>query len=183
MNANLESVRRTIVDFDQQIKRETEKLAQNAQAKRVMLQDQLSRIRDQIEKHGQNVAQIQAKRQELESLKQSAQEQGMELEGKQKEMMRQITNFEQMIVNCDKAEKDSLLPYGKNIQGVVDQINGMRWYGNKPLGPLGTFVKAKDPQTWGDVLRNQLGKQLTAFAITDARDRHPLKQLLSQTQK
>jgi hypothetical protein len=183
MNTNLESVRHTIVELDQQIQRETEKLAQNAQAKRAMLQDELSRIHNQIVTHEQNVTGIQAKRQELESLKRSVQDQGEELQGRQKETGNQIAYFEQMIVNCDKAEKDSLLPYGRNIQGVVNQINKMRWYGNKPLGPLGSFVKAKDPQTWGDILRNQLGQQLMAFTITDARDRPALKQLLSQTQK
>lgn len=183
MNTNLESVRRTIVELDQQIQRETEKLAQNAQAKRARLQEELTRIQNQIAACEQNIAGIQAKRQELESLKQGIEGQGKELEGKQKETGNQIAYFEQMITNCDRAEKDSLLPYGRNIKGVVDQISKMRWHGNVPLGPLGSFVKAKDPQTWGDILRNQLGQQLMAFAITDARDRPALKQLLAQTQK
>ncbi|KAF7768000.1 hypothetical protein Agabi119p4_7243 [Agaricus bisporus var. burnettii] len=182
MNTNLESVRRTIVELDQQIQRETEKLAQNAQAKRARLQEELTRIQNQIAACEQNIAGIQAKRQELESLKQGIEGQGKELEGKQKETGNQIAYFEQMITNCDRAEKDSLLPYGRNIKGVVDQISKMRWHGNIPLGPLGSFVKAKDPQTWGDILRNQLGQQLMAFAITDARDRPALKQLLAQTQ-
>lgn len=183
MNTNMEALRTTIAELDQQIERETTKMAQNAQSKRARLQDQLTKIHTRIAARESTVGAIQVQRREFEAKMTAAEQQGRQLEAKKKELEGHIRDHEQMIKNCEQAEKDSLLPYGRNIKGVVDQINQMRWYGNKPLGPLGSFVKAKDPRTWGDILRSQLGQQLMSFAITDPRDRSPLKELLSRSQK
>ncbi|KAF9523413.1 hypothetical protein CPB83DRAFT_690784 [Crepidotus variabilis] len=63
----------------------------------------------------------------------------------------------------------------------MQKIKSMNWRGDIPLGPLGQYVKARDPKTWGEILRSQLGQYLTAFAITNAADRACLKKLLVES--
>jgi hypothetical protein len=87
------------------------------------------------------------------------------------------------IKSAQQQSKDALVPYGKNIKQVLEKIKTMRWAGDMPLGPLGLYVKAKDPNRWGEILRNQIGNYLVAFAVTDARDRQQLKNLLVQSGK
>ncbi|KAG1810673.1 uncharacterized protein BJ212DRAFT_1378104, partial [Suillus subaureus] len=53
----------------------------------------------------------------------------------------------------------------------------MKWYGDVHVDPLGMHLKLKD-MTWANLMRIQLGDLMSAFAVTDARDRPQLKKLL-----
>ena len=77
------------------------------------------------------------------------------------------------------SEKNALAPYGTGIEAVIKQVPTMRWHGQEPIGPLGRFVKLKDHR-WADVLRVNLTGTMVSWAITDARDRGPLKALLER---
>jgi chromosome segregation ATPase len=183
MNESIESYRRSIRNLDQEIDRETRRLEKNTQDKRDQIQNQLANMQARAAEQESNIASITSQRQELESNKTDADKQMHDLEKKRDELMSQIRHQEALIHSCEQTEKDVLLPYGRNIKGLLDQIDTLRWYGNKPLGPLGAYVKAKDPQTWGDILRNQLAQQLCSFAVTDPRDRKQLKDILVKSHK
>jgi hypothetical protein len=88
-----------------------------------------------------------------------------------------------MIQKAKEHEQNNFAPYGKDIKRVLTQIERMKWHGQKPVGPLGVYVKVKDPQKWAPLLRSQLGGYMTAFACTDARDRPQLKRLLHDSGK
>jgi hypothetical protein len=38
------------------------------------------------------------------------------------------------------------MPCGKNIKEVVKRIRGMKWCRDIPIGPLGVYVKAREPE-------------------------------------
>lgn len=109
-----------------------------------------------------------------ESIKQDGEAKDRELS----EMKRKIINDQQMLERVKEAEKNKLVAYGTGIPQLLENIKRARWVGDTPLGPLGMFVKVKEPEKWADVLRCQLGNVLTAFAVTDARDQKTLKQML-----
>jgi hypothetical protein len=88
----------------------------------------------------------------------------------------------EQIQRCVEQQNNSLAPYGRNLKNVVDRIERMRWHGQRPLGPLGVYVKLKD-RVWADLLRNVLGGQMSSFAVTDNRDLPALKKLLSESGK
>ncbi|KAJ3561666.1 hypothetical protein NP233_g10057 [Leucocoprinus birnbaumii] len=178
MNSQMQSHKRTVAEYTQKIEEENQRAAKNTQAKRDQIQERLARAQAQAAEHESKMKSVGPQRAELEQKKADVDKEIRDLEAKGEDMRRQITFQEGLINNCAKAEKDNLLPYGINIRGVVDQIKQMRWYGKQPLGPLGAYVKAKDPRTWGELLRSQLGQLLCSFAITDARDRAQLKDLL-----
>ena len=77
------------------------------------------------------------------------------------------------------SEKNVLAPYGTGMEMVIKEVQNMRWHGQKPLGPLGRFVKLKDHK-WADVLRANLSGTMVSWAVTDAKDRAPLKALLER---
>ncbi|KAG6880564.1 hypothetical protein C0993_005774, partial [Termitomyces sp. T159_Od127] len=92
-------------------------------------------------------------------------------------------NCEGMIQRAKDAEKNSLVPYGNNIKGVLEVIKNEKWVGDRPVGPLGLFVKAKDAAKWGALLRSQLSQYLTAFAVTNNADRGKLNKVLGSFNK
>ena len=183
MNASYEALKRNVSEFEEKIAQELQRSAKNAQAKRDQIQEQLTSMQAQVTQHETNIASVARQRKELESNKADMDKRIRELEMQRDEFTRQISFQDELIKNCTKAEKDSLLPYGRNIQAVLDQIERMHWRGHKPLGPLGVSVKAKDPQTWGQLLRSQLGQQLCSFAVTDPWDRAQLRDLFVKSGK
>jgi hypothetical protein len=88
----------------------------------------------------------------------------------------------EQIQRCIEQQNNSLAPYGRDLKNVLDHIGKMRWHGQKPLGPLGVYVKVKD-RIWADLLRNVIGSHMSSFAVTDPRDLPALKKLLRDSGK
>jgi len=184
MNTSYEALKRTVSEFEEKIAQEIQRSAKTAQSKRDQIQERLTLMQARVTEHETTIASMVRQRQELESNKADLDQRLRQLETQGDETTRQITFQEELIRNCVKAEKDSLLPYGRNIQGVLEQIEMRTWWADhRPLGPLGTCVKAKDPQIWGPLLRSQLGQQLCSFAVMDPRDRAQLRELLVKSGK
>lgn len=90
-----------------------------------------------------------------------------------------VQECEGQIKVAKDSEKNALAPYGSGIDRVIREVQNMTWHGQKPLGPLGRFVKLKDPR-WVHVLRVNLSGAMVSWAITDAKDRPQLKSLLER---
>jgi len=125
------------------------------------------------------VAKEEAKRAENEGIKRD----GDQVDSTRKNAERRIMQINDMIKQCQQQQHNALNPYGNNMKELMDQIDRMKWHGEKPLGPLGRFVQVKEPELWADLLRSQLAHLLTAFALTDTRDRPQLKRMLDQSRK
>jgi structural maintenance of chromosomes protein 6 len=93
-----------------------------------------------------------------------------------------VLEFREQIQRCIDQQNNSLAPYGHDLQKVLERIGRMRWHGQKPVGPLGVYVKVKD-RVWADLLRNVLGAHMGSFAVTDSRDLPILKGLLKECRK
>ncbi|KAI0250769.1 hypothetical protein BJV78DRAFT_1127436, partial [Lactifluus subvellereus] len=91
-----------------------------------------------------------------------------------------VLEFREQIQRCIEQQNNSLAPYGRDLQKVLERIGRTRWHGEKPLGPLGVYVKVKD-RVWADLLRNVLGAHMGSFAVTDGRDVPILKGLLKES--
>lgn len=116
---------------------------------------------------------------QADSLKTQGMEQDRTLAG----LQNSIQECDSMINSARHHDKDALVPYGNNIKQVLEEVHRSRWHGEVPIGPLGTYVKAREPEKWGQILRNQLGSSLVAFAVTDARDREQLSKILHKYKK
>lgn len=90
-----------------------------------------------------------------------------------------VQECEAQIKVARDSEKNALAPYGTGIEVVIREAQKMHWHGEQPLGPLGRFVKLTDNQ-WAHVLRVNLSSAMVSWAVTDARDRAPLKTLLER---
>ncbi|KAG1822914.1 P-loop containing nucleoside triphosphate hydrolase protein [Suillus subaureus] len=122
---------------------------------------------------------LEAKRQKLAE-QDGIKHRGLAAEAKKNSAQERVVAAQSMISQCKEKGQNALAPYGRDIKGVLDQIAKMRWHGDVPVGPLGMHVKLKD-MAWADLMRIQLGGLMSAFAVTDARDRPQLKRLLDQT--
>ena len=158
-------------------------MAVHTQAKHEETQRRIEAARDAVVAIEERTNSLQIERKNVSGEADAVEREGRDIDRKKSELQNRIQECEQMILTAKNREKDALIPYGKDIKKVLETIKKMRWFGEEPLGPLGVHVKARDPMRWGEILRNQLSSYLTAFAVTDARDRVQLKKLLHESGK
>lgn len=93
------------------------------------------------------------------------------------ERQNEINEINRQLDLLSRSERDKLLPFGKNMEQVLAEIGRQQWHGQQPVGPLGRFVRVRD-QAWAPLMRVRLGGLMSAFAVTDARDRKALDAIL-----
>jgi chromosome segregation ATPase len=108
--------------------------------------------------------------------------QGQEADREIQAAKNSVIGVREQIQRCKEQQNNSLVPYGQNLKKVLERIEGMRWHGQKPLGPLGVYVKLKD-RVWADILRVVLGSHMSSFVVTDPRDLSMLKNVLRENGK
>jgi chromosome segregation ATPase len=183
MDVSLKATNNQISDYNKRIAEEARRMEADSQAKREETNRKLEEARACVAQADSNLKSIQnerrAKSDELDDIKKK----GNEAEAAKSAAERRIQEMGDMIKQCKQQQQNEFAPYGRGIKELVGQIEKMKWFGEKPLGPLGRYVKVREPEKWAALLRSQLGQYLTAFAITDARDRPQLKRMLDQSQK
>ncbi|KAF8902661.1 hypothetical protein CPB85DRAFT_1438661 [Mucidula mucida] len=87
-----------------------------------------------------------------------------DLTGKINEAERDVRNCQNDLRNFEEREKNQYAPCGKGIREVIMEVKRTEWFGDMPVGPLGTFLVVDDPGKWANVLRRQMSNQLTSWA-------------------
>ncbi|KAI0051110.1 P-loop containing nucleoside triphosphate hydrolase protein [Auriscalpium vulgare] len=180
INDELTSTKRQIAELDKRMKEEAAKSAAHSEAKVDQLHQRLESIREEFrqteERLKASLTEGQAKDDESKSVKTNGDNLRRELESAK----RDYSDAEEQIQRCIDNERNSLAPFGKAMNAVLEQISRMRWQGQKPVGPLGVYVKVTDPK-WAPLLRIVLGGLMSSFAVTDSRDLPALKKLLKDS--
>lgn len=183
MNQSKARIEKTIEGFDAEIDKENKRLAAHSQARHDELQARITNLTNQINAQETQLKAINARKAEITSRADDTKGRGLNLERAQVDVKKQLEQIQGTINQAKQAASDQYVPYGNRIQDVLKKISHTRWHGEPPIGPLGLYVKAKDSKKWGDILRVQLASLLTAFAVTDARDRPVLKKILNEYRK
>jgi len=181
MDTSLKSTNNQIKGYDERIAEETRRLEVNTQAKREETNRKLQAAKDKVAEAEAHLKDLENKMREKTEERNATGKEGVDAEQAMKAVQERVDHCNSMIKKAK--EQNNLAPYGKDIKNVLVQIRRMKWNGQVPVGPLGVYVKVKDPQQWAPLLRSQLGGFMTAFACTDARDRPQLKRLLHDSGK
>jgi chromosome segregation ATPase len=182
ISENLKKTKNAMQQLETRMAAEKARIAEFSQSK----QDELDQRLQQATLDVQN-AEAELKQAEALVLDQKNEASGLHTQGEEIDREIQsaknaVMGLREQIQRCVEQQNNSLAPYGRNLKNVVDRIERTRWHGQKPLGPLGVYVKLKD-RVWADLLRNVLGSHMSSFAVTDNRDLPVLKRLLSESGK
>jgi structural maintenance of chromosomes protein 6 len=179
---NLKKTKDAMQQLETRMVAEKARIAEFSQSK----QDELNQRLQQASLNVQN-AETDLKQAEALVLEKKNEANGLHTQGEEAEREIQtakntVMDVREQIQRCKEQQNNSLVPYGKNLKKVLESIGGMRWHGQKPVGPLGVYVKLKD-RVWADLLRVVLGSHMSSFAVTDPRDLPVLKKLLRDSGK
>jgi chromosome segregation ATPase len=179
---NLRKTKEAMQEFETRMAAEKARIADFSQSK----QDELNQRLQQATLDVQNA---EADLKQAESLIPEKKKEATDLNAEGEETDREIQRaknsvmgLREQIQRCKEQQNNSLVAYGQNLKKVLERIGGMRWHGQKPLGPLGVYVKLKDP-VWADLLRIVLGSHMSSFVVTDPRDLPVLKNVLRESGK
>ncbi|KAH8117573.1 P-loop containing nucleoside triphosphate hydrolase protein [Phellopilus nigrolimitatus] len=177
MNADIKAANKAIADFKAQIEVETKKLQEDKQAVREERQRRIDAVKKEAEDHDTLLRQLNDQIRGHEAQQEDLKKKMAETERKGNDANGEMENCANQIDQIARQANDRIAAFGNNLPQMLHKIEGMKWHGRKPLGPLGRFVSLRD-QRWADLMRSTLGGMMTSFAVTDGRDRTALKQLL-----
>lgn len=87
-------------------------------------------------------------------------------------------NMEHQLQQLRGSEDRRLDAFGKQIYGILNDIENDKGYHSKPIGPLGRFVNLRQgEEKWSSLLESNLSKSLSAFVVEDQHDFHRLSNL------
>ncbi|KAJ3786193.1 hypothetical protein GGU10DRAFT_290713 [Lentinula aff. detonsa] len=179
INTSTTAAKRSIEDIERNITTETERLTKDTQEKRDQFKRKLEKAQTTVAQQEEAIEQFNTAKSELSRRIQDTQQAGKEKEAEMEQLKQNIGKIETLLNQLQRHEDNKYAAYGPQMAQVVAHIQQMKWQGEQPLGPLGRYVKVKDLDAWADLLAQQLGSSLTAFAVTHPQDRNNLKQLLN----
>ena len=147
--------------------------------RRERAREKLEDAKKAIEEAEEKLRSLEARGREKAEAANDARREETEFQAARDQARNRIVECENQIKVIKDSEKNALAPYGNGMESIIREVQKMRWHGQQPLGPLGRFVKLMDPR-WADVLRVNLSGTMVSWAVTDARDRAPLKALLER---
>lgn len=179
---NLKKTKDAMQQFETRLADEKARIAEFSQSKQDELNQRLQQATLDVQNAEADLKRAEAlvleKKNESVSLNTQGEETDREIQAARKSVM----DVREQIQRCKEQQNNSLVAYGQNLKKVLERIGGMRWHGQKPLGPLGVYVKLKD-HVWADLLRVVLGSHMSSFVVTDPRDLPVLKNVLRESGK
>ena len=179
---NLKKTKDAMQELETRMAAEKARIAEFSQSKQDELNQRLKQATLDVQNAEADLKQAEAlvleKKNEADALSKQGEEADREIQAAKNSVM----GVREQIQRCKEQQNNSLVPYGRNLKTVLERIGGMRWHGQKPLGPLGVYVKLKD-RVWADLLRVVLGSHMSSFAVTDPRDVPVLRNVLRDSGK
>lgn len=91
-----------------------------------------------------------------------------------------LEGAQRQLDDLQKGDRDALAPYPQHVHRLLGMIDRERGWRQKPVGPLGTFVKLNQP-AWSPILEKFFGTQLNNFAVVCKEDEITLSRLIKQS--
>ena len=175
----MKTERANIKAVERQIEAETKRMATHTIERRERARAKTEDAKKAIENAEARLKSLEDQAREKEAAMDDVRREGERAQASRDQARNRVQECEAQIKVIKDSEKNALAPYGTGMEAVIKEVQKKRWHGQPPLGPLGRFVKLKDHQ-WADAFRANLSGTMVSWAITDARDRAPLKALLER---
>ena len=180
MNENTINLNAQITSTNERIEQEQRRQAEDTQGKRDETRRLLEHVQEQYSAAQERVQFLEAEMQKYRDRGKKAEADQVGAKRASEQIKNDITGAEEQLRHIAQREKSKLAPFGQNMEQVLAEIEHMRWVGDRPVGPLGRFVKVRDPNRWANVMRVMLGNLMSSFAVTTGADRKTLDQILKK---
>ena len=164
------------------IREEEQKLEDDLSGKRAKLEKQIVQVRDRIAENELSMSQIETQIQDAELQIREKEATLASVERTRGEEIQAHGQATQAVKAYQERLASKFSAFGKNIPQIFTAIAGRDWRGEKPIGPIGTFVELLD-RKWIDVIKIAIGYHMSSWIVTDAADYKPMKRILDEIGK
>ena len=182
----IKAVEDRIATKQREVDQLSEKIEQNNQARTEAENPEQARTRDDIAKTETLLARIRADRPIKYEALRLRQEELNAAEAAEDNLQAQVEGLKGQLDaargrlrNLENQAGNRLSAFGTNLDAVFQEFDRARWVKSRPLGPLGQYVQLVSDQ-YKDVITNQLGPLMCAFAVQDRTDKATCMQILQR---
>ena len=182
MVSELNTLNKIIENYQNSIAQEAAKLREDKQAQREERERKMQAAREEVMQLEGSIRDINENIRGAETDRNGVIDEWNKLDKQRAALVQKMQDCGDQHENVQRQMQNRLNAYGRKLPEVLARIRNERWHGDVPIGPIGDFVSLKDLQ-WQFLMRAQLGNLMTAFAVTNARDRPLLKRILNESNK
>jgi chromosome segregation ATPase len=159
--------------LEKRIHAEKERLSRNANAENQPLIDAIEKLQHDVDKLTILLVEARHESMAIEEAMEPIKAEFNEIKEKLNSAQMYAANAKGSLKNLENVTQHPLQAYGQQTSALVQLINNYRRWNEKPIGPIGQFVKLKD-QKYADVLESFFTSVLNAFVVTNREDRATL---------
>ncbi|RLV91182.1 Structural maintenance of chromosomes protein 6 [Spathaspora sp. JA1] len=142
-------------------------------------------LRQQLEEVEQQLSKYEIKQHELrdniDELKDNPNTELAELTKQQKQTDTRIKDLISKQRTYKEPRFDQYGVWGNNMARIIHEINQIKTWHNKPIGPIGNhIIVKKEYQKWTSLLNTNLSKTLDSFLVSNEHDRAKLDHILKK---
>lgn len=182
LNLQYRRQREIVEDLQHRLDEESQRMSEGNRARRQKLEVEMRQAEKERKSYGAEQVelddQLRTAEHELRGLTPRVQE----LRRDQGQARKRVEELDLRIQRLAAASANNVTAYGSKVPQLLRAINQERRWKQKPVGPIGLYVKLKDAK-WAGVLEIVFGDMLNAFCVTCHHDRVLLMELKRQTDK
>ncbi|KAJ2411882.1 Structural maintenance of chromosomes protein 6, partial [Coemansia sp. RSA 2530] len=173
MNMEARSTRERISSLKAEIKTERARLESKDQDGKEKLRLAIAGLEDNIKEEEARIADLQAEQQAYENRSGVLRETKVGCHRQVEKSRELVTRTRASLEEMMRSTSNSLNAFGQGIVEALDMIDRAKWHNTKPIGPIGRFVKLRDPK-WARIIETTLDKSLNSFLVESHADRTTL---------
>ncbi|TIB65355.1 hypothetical protein E3P77_02739 [Wallemia ichthyophaga] len=178
LNHYLNEIQTTIRDFENQKNEEYARLQIDHNAQNDETRRKMDELQEQIELHNQSELEALSNVDEMRNQSEALSNEFADLKRQKSGWESNIQQSQQDINQIRASQNDRQAAFGNKMPEIIREIERQQW-NEKPIGPLGRYVKLVDNK-WSKVLESVLGGTLNAFACSNFQDRKKLLGILKR---
>ncbi|GAO15822.1 hypothetical protein UVI_02021140 [Ustilaginoidea virens] len=176
-HSRLTALRSGIATFDTKIQGELQKLNESSGPARAEKESERDRFKERQTELMRRIDDERLKTPVLQSRKAEAEQAVAEQQRLQENKRKDIVLAEQRVQELKRSTGSKYDGFDREIPQLARAVASDPGFENKPLGPLGAYVKLLKPE-WAGILDKTLGEALNAFVVRSKRDQSRLSALM-----
>ncbi|KAJ1524555.1 hypothetical protein ONE63_011043 [Megalurothrips usitatus] len=178
--------------IERELKSDKENIAEYKNEIRSQEQKMLPEHVDKRRQQRDEIHELQRLLQQYRSERQTTEEEIRNLQGEEHNVTDTLRHLRRNKVNFEEEKKkltnrlqelqastDNLALFGPSIPELVRQINSSRQFKKKPVGPIGSYVKVKDPK-WALAVESVIKGRLDTFVVDNLEDQKVLQNMINK---
>ncbi|KAJ2016071.1 Structural maintenance of chromosomes protein 6 [Coemansia sp. S680] len=170
MNMEARSTRERISSLTAEIATERARMESKDQAGKEKLRLAITALEDNIKEEEARIADLQAEQKTFEERSSVLRETKVGCHREADKCRDLVTQTRAGLEEMMRSTSNRLNAFGRGVVEALDMIDRAQWRNSKPIGPIGRFVKLRNPK-FSRIIETTLDKTLDAFLVESHADR------------